>query len=80
MGGGNAQKSASKREKNAAKAKAASGNSSQLASNKKAMTNVCSVCRQSFMCTMSETGLRQHVDNKHSGKSFQECFPTFQPA
>mmetsp|Transcript_20850 Transcript_20850/g.35907 ORF Transcript_20850/g.35907 Transcript_20850/m.35907 type:complete len:82 (-) Transcript_20850:97-342(-) len=80
MGGGNGAKAATKRERNLAKAKAASGGKSQLDTNKKALNIMCNICRQSFMCTMSEVGLKQHQENKHGDKTFDDCFPNYSPA
>lgn len=45
MGGGNGAKSKTKRERNATKA-AKSGNTSQLGANLKAMSIICTVCKQ----------------------------------
>jgi len=74
MGGGNANKSANARKKNLEKAqKEAAG--SQLKTNAAAMSVICSVCRQSFMCTLAVAKLKEHSDNKHPQKTFEECFP-----
>ena len=74
MGGGNAQKSAMARKKAQEKlAKAGAG--SQLASNAKAMTQLCQVCRTSFLCTLAPAKLKEHADNKHPKETFERCFP-----
>ncbi|KAL3634147.1 hypothetical protein CASFOL_021201 [Castilleja foliolosa] len=89
MGGGNAQKSKTARERNAEKAKASKG--SQLDANKKAMsiqefllatitagakckTN-CKVCMQTFICTTSEVKCREHAEAKHPKADVLTCFP-----
>lgn len=77
MGGGNGQKSASKRERNAAKLAAPKG--SQLKQNTNAMSLKCHVCLQSFVCTSSEAKLKEHSENKHPKQSFEQCFPDFAP-
>ncbi|KHG21316.1 hypothetical protein F383_02340 [Gossypium arboreum] len=64
MGGGNAQKSKTARERNLEKAKAGA-KGSQLESNKKAMSIQCKVCMQEFMCTTSEVKCREHAEAKH---------------
>ncbi|KAF3323281.1 Zinc-binding [Carex littledalei] len=63
MGGGNAQKSKTAREKNLEKNKAPKG--SQLDSNKKAMNIQCKVCMQTFICTTSEVKCQEHAEAKH---------------
>lgn len=35
----------------------------------------CKVCMATFMCTMSETKLKEHADNKHPKNDFYQCFP-----
>mmetsp|Transcript_28239 Transcript_28239/g.44055 ORF Transcript_28239/g.44055 Transcript_28239/m.44055 type:complete len:144 (-) Transcript_28239:97-528(-) len=78
MGGGNAQKTAVARERNLAKQKAASGGVSQLKDKEKAMNIKCKICMQPFMCTQSDGDFQKHIDSKHAGKGFWECFdPTF---
>ena len=74
MGGGNAQKSAKSRERNLAKA-AAEAKGSQLDSKAKAMTIQCKVCMAQFLSTTNEAGLKQHAENKHPKKAYNECFP-----
>ncbi|OSX81553.1 hypothetical protein BU14_0014s0102 [Porphyra umbilicalis] len=76
MGGGNGAKSKTKRERNATKP-AKGGNTSQLGANLKAMSIICTVCKQSFMCTMAEASLRQHAESKHPKSTFELCFPSF---
>jgi hypothetical protein len=75
MGGGNAQKSAIARAKNLEKAKKAGGGQSQLASNAKASSILCNICKQSFICTAKGAVLQAHVDSKHAKLSIAECFP-----
>lgn len=74
MGGGNAQKSAMARKK-AQEKLAAKGAGSQLATNAKAMTQICMVCRTSFLCTLAPAKLKEHSDNKHPKQTFEQCFP-----
>jgi len=74
MGGGNAQKSAVARERNAAAAKARSGGNSTLKTRDKDMTYQCKVCKQTFLCTAALELLEQHIENKHAGKKYEECF------
>ena len=82
MGGGNAQKTAMSRAKNAAKAQA-EGKKSDSETRKKheAAKNAhqCTVCMAGFPRTVKEPELQQHLDNKHAkaGKSLKELFPTF---
>ena len=69
---------------------AASTPQSQLAANAKALSVLCSICRQSFMCmcttrthteltirigTQSRAQLQVHVDAKHPKSTFEACFP-----
>lgn len=77
MGGGNGQKAAMARAKKLEKDKKLAGGKSQLADNAKAMTIVCNICRQSFMCNSTELKLREHSDSKHPKQTFADCFPTF---
>eukprot|EP00277_Geminigera_cryophila_P003141 CAMPEP_0179416106 /NCGR_PEP_ID=MMETSP0799-20121207/6609_1 /TAXON_ID=46947 /ORGANISM="Geminigera cryophila, Strain CCMP2564" /LENGTH=142 /DNA_ID=CAMNT_0021188931 /DNA_START=277 /DNA_END=705 /DNA_ORIENTATION=- len=72
MGGGNAQKSAIARAKNAKNAP--SGGNSTLKTKDKDMTYQCKVCKQTFMCTAAIELLIQHIDNKHKGKPYEDCF------
>jgi hypothetical protein len=74
MGGGNAQKSKTARERNAEKAKQAA-KGSQLDTNKKAMTIQCKTCMQTFMCTTSEVKCREHAEAKHPKVDVGVCFP-----
>merc|ERR1712070_856878 len=74
MGGGNAQKSAIARERNAAAAKARAGGNSNLKSKDKDMAYQCKVCKQQFMCTAAIELMEQHVENKHKGKTYEDCF------
>eukprot|EP00976_Prorocentrum_cordatum_P013828 276104-Prorocentrum_minimum.AAC.3 len=74
MGGGNGQKSAKARERNQAKA-AQEAKGSQLKDNAKALSIKCHICMQTFMCTSTESKLREHSDNKHPKNEFLQCFP-----
>ncbi|WIA13555.1 hypothetical protein OEZ86_006815 [Tetradesmus obliquus] len=78
MGGGNGQKSATKRERNAAKLAAPKG--SQLKQNQAAMTLKCNVCLTTFVCTSKEQQLKDHQENKHPKATFEQCFPDYQKA
>ncbi|KDQ13628.1 hypothetical protein BOTBODRAFT_33337 [Botryobasidium botryosum FD-172 SS1] len=72
---GNGAKAQQKRDRNA---KTAGGTAkSQIKTNEAAKTIICSTCRQTFLTTTRQPALQQHVDNKHSGKAFSECFPGF---
>ena len=73
MGGGNAQKSKTARERNLEKNKASKG--SQLDTNKKAMSIQCKVCMQTFMCTTTEVKCREHAEAKHPKHDITACFP-----
>ncbi|KAK2957435.1 hypothetical protein BLNAU_7591 [Blattamonas nauphoetae] len=73
MGGGNGCKSQKSRERNAAKVQ--TGGKSQLKQNQAAQTIVCSVCKQSFMCTTNAAQLEQHATSKHPKSTPKECFP-----
>ncbi|EFN54259.1 hypothetical protein CHLNCDRAFT_135809 [Chlorella variabilis] len=75
MGGGNAQKSATARQRKAEKDKKLAGGKSQLADNAKALSIVCQICRQSFMCNMTPAKLKEHSDSRHPKQKFEECFP-----
>merc|ERR1740123_790338 len=35
----------------------------------------CTICKQQIRMIKANTQAKTHVDNKHSGKSFAECFP-----
>jgi len=71
MGGGNGNKAAQKRERNAKDAKKEP--QSQLKSNVKAQTIKCKVCFATFQSTSARKGLEDHAANKHS-KKYEECF------
>ncbi|CAM9424560.1 unnamed protein product [Chrysoparadoxa australica] len=76
MGGGNGQKSAVARARNAEKkAKAAKGSASQMKSNASNLTIICKICRQSFAQKSDAKQLQTHVDAKHSKLSGKDCFP-----
>ena len=38
------------------------------------MTYQCKVCKQTFLCTAALELLEQHIENKHAGKKYEECF------
>ena len=52
---------------------------SQLDAIKNAQTLTCKTCYSSFMCTATQGVLQQHIDAKHSGATFAQCFPDFDP-
>ncbi|ORX49018.1 DUF1909-domain-containing protein [Piromyces finnis] len=70
---GNGQKAQHRRER--MKETASKGGKSQLKINEKAKNIICEVCRTTFLCTVREKALQEHVSNKHPGKSFTDCFP-----
>jgi len=37
----------------------------------------CTICKQSIRMIKANTQAKQHVESKHSGKKFDECFPGF---
>ncbi|KAG8709588.1 hypothetical protein FRC09_000583 [Ceratobasidium sp. 395] len=74
---GNGAKAQQKQQRNAKKA-ADAGGKSQTKSNEAAKSILCSVCRQTFLSTTRMPALTQHVENKHSGKTVADCFPTYQ--
>jgi hypothetical protein len=39
----------------------------------------CKICLQPFICTSTESKLKEHSDNKHPKAAFAECFPDYQP-
>merc|ERR1712136_466819 len=47
---------------------------SQLSKNAAAQTLVCTICRQTFMCTQAKM-LPIHAESKHPKNTFAECFP-----
>ena len=78
MGGGNAQKTAMARAKNAAKA-SADKNAGGGAAGQKARTNTdalftCKVTYKSFP-KQQRKAAEQHVKDNCPGKTFEECFP-----
>ncbi|KAG1679468.1 hypothetical protein FOA52_011066 [Chlamydomonas sp. UWO 241] len=70
MGGGNAAKSIAARERNAAQAKAKAGGVSQTKQNAAAMNIQCVTCMATFLCTSTDSKLKEHSDNKHPKKTF----------
>jgi len=39
----------------------------------------CTICKQQIRMVKKNEQANQHVNSKHSGKSFEECFPGFSP-
>eukprot|EP00405_Crypthecodinium_cohnii_P002999 CAMPEP_0194765568 /NCGR_PEP_ID=MMETSP0323_2-20130528/26926_1 /TAXON_ID=2866 ORGANISM="Crypthecodinium cohnii, Strain Seligo" /NCGR_SAMPLE_ID=MMETSP0323_2 /ASSEMBLY_ACC=CAM_ASM_000346 /LENGTH=81 /DNA_ID=CAMNT_0039695359 /DNA_START=82 /DNA_END=327 /DNA_ORIENTATION=- len=77
MGGGNAQKTAMARAKNAAKAKAEAaggGGAKGMASRTAAMDLKCTVCMQCFPNTQLKAA-QAHAESKHPKSDFATCFP-----
>ncbi|GAB5035026.1 duf1909-domain-containing protein [Nannochloropsis oceanica] len=74
MGGGNGAKSASKRERNA-KAKGPEAKSI-LKEKAKMMSQMCMICRATFMCTAKRPELEAHASTKHPKDTLAKCFPT----
>jgi hypothetical protein len=37
----------------------------------------CSICKQQIRMVKKNTQAKVHVDSKHSGKQFAECFPGY---
>jgi len=38
----------------------------------------CTICKQQIRMIKANTQAKTHVDQKHSGKGFAECFPGFE--
>mmetsp|Transcript_49433 Transcript_49433/g.78649 ORF Transcript_49433/g.78649 Transcript_49433/m.78649 type:complete len:81 (-) Transcript_49433:183-425(-) len=77
MGGGNAQKTAMARAKNAAKAKAEGGGGGGKSGQEKRQNNMdlkCSVCMQCFPSTQVKAA-QAHAESKHPKSDFATCFP-----
>mmetsp|Transcript_75645 Transcript_75645/g.212072 ORF Transcript_75645/g.212072 Transcript_75645/m.212072 type:complete len:82 (+) Transcript_75645:106-351(+) len=77
MGGGNAQKTAMSRAKNAAKAKAEAaggGGAGGKQARTAAMDLKCSVCMQCFPNTQVKAA-QAHAESKHPKSDFATCFP-----
>merc|ERR1711948_125606 len=77
MGGGNAQKTAMARAKNAAKASAqgaGGGGKDGLAKRTNNMDLKCSICMQTFPSTQVK-GAQAHAESKHPKETFDKCFP-----
>ncbi|ORX77191.1 DUF1909-domain-containing protein [Anaeromyces robustus] len=72
---GNGQKAQHRRER--MKENAPKAAKSQLKINEKAKNIICEVCRTTFLCTVREKALQEHVNNKHAGKTFKDCFPKY---
>lgn len=81
MGGGNGQKSKTKRDRNNekkmkdAKQKSHAANKGKMTADKEAIK--CKICMTTFMVTASVTALNDHFQSKHSTKGFtiEQCFP-----
>ncbi len=50
---------------------------SQIEANQRAMSIICTICRQAFMCTQKKAQLELHVSTKHEKSTFDQCFPNF---
>mmetsp|Transcript_82015 Transcript_82015/g.232218 ORF Transcript_82015/g.232218 Transcript_82015/m.232218 type:complete len:82 (-) Transcript_82015:95-340(-) len=77
MGGGNAQKTAMARAKNAAKAAAeggGGGGKDGKAKRQAQMDLKCTICMQPFPTTQVK-GAQAHVESKHPKSDFATCFP-----
>mmetsp|Transcript_11053 Transcript_11053/g.18078 ORF Transcript_11053/g.18078 Transcript_11053/m.18078 type:complete len:80 (-) Transcript_11053:267-506(-) len=74
MGRTNANKAQQKRERNAAKSTEGAA-ASQLKANQQALSVVCTICRQPFICTVQTGELQKHQETKHAGETFAKCFP-----
>lgn len=48
--------------------------SSTLKTKDKDMKYQCKVCKQQFMCTAAIELMEQHIENKHKGKVYEDCF------
>mmetsp|Transcript_73889 Transcript_73889/g.175875 ORF Transcript_73889/g.175875 Transcript_73889/m.175875 type:complete len:83 (+) Transcript_73889:108-356(+) len=82
MGGGNAQKTAMARAKNAAKAAKEGGGGGGAAGKDKRMNNMdlkCTVCMQCFPSTQVKAAMA-HAESKHPKSDFGTCFPGVTPA
>ncbi|GLE02487.1 hypothetical protein PINS_up023447 [Pythium insidiosum] len=80
MGGGNGQKSKTKRDRNnekkmkEAKQKSHAANKDKMAADKEAIK--CKICMTTFMVTASTSALNDHFESKHSkGFTIGQCFP-----
>ena len=51
----------------------------RIASNNKAeqVMAACTICKQQIRMIKKNEQARVHVENKHSGKKFEDCFPGF---
>ncbi|KAI8854572.1 At2g23090 like protein [Chytridium lagenaria] len=71
---GNGAKAATRRDRKDGQVKEAK---SQLKVNEAAKNIICTVCRQTFLLTIREKALQEHIESKHSGKTVKDCFPNF---
>ncbi|KAJ3119429.1 hypothetical protein HK098_005504 [Nowakowskiella sp. JEL0407] len=76
---GNGAKAASKRERNA-KDNKKQGAQSQLKQNEAAKSVQCNICKQTWLTTVRQKALEEHLENKHAGKEFADCFIGYVPA
>mmetsp|Transcript_92940 Transcript_92940/g.161516 ORF Transcript_92940/g.161516 Transcript_92940/m.161516 type:complete len:84 (-) Transcript_92940:260-511(-) len=82
MGGGNAQKTAMARAKNAAKKASEGAGGGGKAGKDKRMNNMdlkCTVCMQTFPSTQMK-GAQAHAESKHPKSDFKTCFPMCEAA
>jgi len=77
MGGGNAQKTAMARAKNAAKASAESKGGGGAAGQKARTTQQSYICKVTYKTfnAQQKGAAEKHVQENCKGKSFEECFP-----
>ncbi|KAI9354511.1 At2g23090 like protein [Zopfochytrium polystomum] len=71
---GNGQKAQMRRDR---QDKGANQAKSQLKANEAAKSIQCSICRQTFLSTVREKALNDHIESKHAGKVIKDCFPSF---
>lgn len=43
-----------------------------------AVMGTCAICKQQIKMIKNNIQAKAHVDSKHSGKSFGDCFPGFE--
>jgi hypothetical protein len=53
----------------------------RIASNVKSanVMATCTICKQQIRMIKKNEQAKQHVDSKHAGKTFEDCFPGFSP-
>ena len=74
MPSGNGNRAKQKRERNMARQAKMTSAHSQLKSNEAAKNIMCKICRQTFMCTTSESELHEHAANRHPKLEYSACF------